>query len=132
VFGEGKWVAYGLNAAAGAILVVPLYVLGGSIDGRAGGAISAVLGALSPSFVFWSPVLLSETLFTLLLASAGAVVLTGRGPPTTGRLMAFGVLVGLAALTHGPAIVIVPVAAFYWRASGAGSSAPPPCGRWST
>lgn len=69
--------------------------------------LAGLLCALNPAFVFFSPVLASEALFTLLLMSALglAIVNGGRG---TMRLMAAGLALGAATLTRGEGLFYLP------------------------
>ncbi|HXH22008.1 MAG TPA: glycosyltransferase family 39 protein [Dehalococcoidia bacterium] len=123
-FGEGIGLARGLNAAAGALTVVPVYWLGRRFGGTAAGLAAGVLVALSPSLIAWTPVLLSETWFTFLFALALAFLPWGPGGTeagSPGRLLGAGVVVGLAALARGQALLLLPAWSLLLLWQGRGS-----------
>jgi len=122
LFGEGAGVARTANAIAGALTVVPVYLAGRRLFGESAALAGAGIAALLPSLVFWTPVLFSETFFTLLFVSAAALFLHAVGPgrsPAMGAAVAGGLVVGTAALVRGPALVLLPLAFTWWLATGA-------------
>lgn len=74
------------------------------------GVAAALVVAVYPNFVFHAAVLLSEPLFGFLIVLA-LVILLGpdRRPPSMSRLVAGGVVMGLATLVRPVALVIIPV-----------------------
>lgn len=122
LFGEDLAVARSANAIAGAITVVPIYFIGRRLFDNATGISAAIVAAILPSFIFWTPVLLSDTLFTLLFATSVACLLqtarTGDQGLNTGTLVAAGVVTGVAALVRGQTFVLIPTAAVWWLSSG--------------
>ncbi len=122
LFGDGLGVARLANVIAGTMTVLPIYVIGLRLFGKAAGLTGAVIAATLPSFVFWTPVLLSETFFTLIFACAVAVVIA---VPDTGTsrhqrlIVLLGLLLGAATLVRGQALVLAPFAAAWWTFAGA-------------
>jgi 4-amino-4-deoxy-L-arabinose transferase-like glycosyltransferase len=124
VFGESGWAGRALNAAAGALTVVPVWWLGRRFYGPSAGLVAGILVALSPSLIAWTPVLLSETWFTLLFALALAAVAPAldRGARLrVGTAVSAGAVVGLAALVRGQAMVLLPavLVGLLWQGRGA-------------
>ncbi len=116
VVGDRLWTAWVMNAIAGALTIVPLYFIGRRLFGETAGVLSAAIAALLPSFVFWTPVLFSDTLFTFLFACAIAAVLHAfdRNRARAPLIISAGLLIGFATLVRGQALVLVPIAAAWW------------------
>ena len=116
VFGESLSVARTVNVVAGALTVIPIYFIGRRLSGDAVGLTSAVIAAVLPSLVFWTPLLFSETMFTLVFASALALLLHCSNEDREFRplpLAALGLLIGLAALLRGQALILIPMAVIW-------------------
>jgi 4-amino-4-deoxy-L-arabinose transferase-like glycosyltransferase len=125
LFGEHLWVARSANILVGALTVVPVYFIGRRLYGESSARVAAVLAAVMPSLVFWTPVLLSDTLFTFLFALAMALLLYGfddsTGPEVTSRglqVVLTGLTIGLAAMVRGQSVVLIPLALLWWVISG--------------
>jgi len=73
---------------------------------------AALLLAVYPTHVFYSTLYLTEPLFTFLLVAAVAL-LHRRGPPTSVRFMAAGLMLGLAALVR-PVVLLFPLTLPVW------------------
>lgn len=121
LFGEHLWVARGANIIAGAATVVPVYFIGRRLFGDASGRIGAALAAVLPSLVFWTPVLLSDTFFTLLFAGGLAFVLyaldQGRGRldrRAWALIVLTGLFAGASALVRGQGLLLIPLAVIWW------------------
>lgn len=116
LFGSDIRVAKVFNAIVGALTVVPVFLLGRRsvrtplrADGV--GLLAAGLFAVTPSLVFWTPVLSSEPLFTLGVASTLAVALwAGERGSMAGFFIAGVVLTVTAFVRSQGALMIVPVA----------------------
>lgn len=122
LFGEGVDVAKAANVFVGALIVVPIYFIGLRFFGRGTATIGAAIAAALPSLIFWVPVLLSDTLFTLLFATTVALLLYAMRPDRSFNpiLVAIsGVALAAAALVRGQALVLVPVAVASWALAGA-------------
>lgn len=123
LFGETLAVARTLNAIAGALTIVPIYFIGRRLFGPSAGLMGASLATLVPSLVFWTPVLFSETIFTFLFACALALLLYAIGPTyklQPMQLVLAGLVIGLAVLVRGQALLLLPVAAGWAVLVGAG------------
>jgi 4-amino-4-deoxy-L-arabinose transferase-like glycosyltransferase len=88
--------------------------------------VAAAIVAFWPNLVFHTAVALSETLFNFLLLCAVLVVVwrPWHERLTTGRLAAFGALIGLATLVRPIALLLIPVAWFAWTRAGGGLRRP--------
>ncbi len=114
-------VAKVFNAIVGALTVVPIYFLGrgsGRAAARADGVglLAAGLFAVIPSLVFWTPVLSSEPLFTLGVASTLAVALWAGERGSIGGYFITGVTLTATAFVRSQGtLMIVPVAVLLLR-----------------
>jgi len=120
-FGEGLVVARTANAIVGALTIVPIYFIGCRLVGRAAGIVGAVIAAMLPSLIFWTPLLFSDTFFTFLFASVVALLLYGQRPnggPRWPFAFATGLLIGCTALVRGEILVLLPAAVLWWLLSG--------------
>ena len=122
VFGEHLAVARAANVAAGAAVVVPVYFIGERLFSVRAGVAGALIAALFPSLVFWSPILLSDTLFTTLLTSAAACFVCAvprKGDEIRWAAVALGsALLAFATLVRGEALVLLPAVAVWWCING--------------
>jgi len=86
------------------------------------GVVAAAILALFPGDVLFSPTILSETLFGTLFSASLWLFLrrTNRGDARATTWLAFGVLLGAAALVRGTALVVLPAFTLAWLACGAG------------
>ena len=124
LFGVSAVHAKAMNAVLGAATVPFVYGLGAALFDRRAGIASAVIYTLIPSAIVWTPVLFPEPLFTLLFIAA-LWLLVVRAPASRPWLpaAAFGLLAGMAVLTRGEGVVLVPVAIAYWLATSGWRSA---------
>lgn len=115
VFGIGGTSMELLNVFLGTMAIPLVYVLGTRAFGRQVGVASAATYALVPNAIVWLPLPLSEALFTAIFLAALCVLVsfdTKRALlPAT---LAFGALAGLAALTRGEGVVLLPSALVFW------------------
>ncbi len=119
LFGVSVTHAKVLNAALGAATVPFVFGLGSSIFGRRAGLTSALVFAVLPSAIVWTPVLFPEPLFTLLFVAALWLLVAPAPASLPWRnVVAFGLVTGMATLTRGEGAVLVPVAITYWLARG--------------
>jgi 4-amino-4-deoxy-L-arabinose transferase-like glycosyltransferase len=114
VFGPGMTAATHLNIALEAATIGLVFLLGRSLANARAGLLAAALYALLPEPLFSSEFAISEFLFTTLLMAALAVLLGARRPPGLWPAVAFGLLAGLAVLTRGQGIVLLPAAFLFW------------------
>lgn len=117
LFGEGNWTAYGFNVALAVLTVAVVYWIGLAAFGRPTAIVGAFAVALWPGQVYFASLTLSEPLFTLLFTTGVLLIVLapkasrGRGP----QLVSLGIVTGLAALTRGQALVLLPLALLAWR-----------------
>lgn len=89
--------------ALAAVAVGLLYRVGRACGlPRAAAILAALAVAIEPTFVYWNNLLMSDTLFTVLMAVAVYLVLRGR-------LVWFGLVLGLASLTRPSALYLYPL-----------------------
>ncbi|MEX2159304.1 MAG: glycosyltransferase family 39 protein [Dehalococcoidia bacterium] len=114
--GDELWVARAANVVAGSLTIVPIFFIGRRLFDERTALLAAAIAALLPSFVVWTPVLLSETLFTFLFACciAGVLFSTSERRLQPALVIASALLIGVTALVRGQALVLVPVAAVWW------------------
>jgi 4-amino-4-deoxy-L-arabinose transferase-like glycosyltransferase len=121
LFGEHLAVARVANVVAGACVIVPVYFIGVQLFDERAAIAGAAIAALSPSLIFWTPVLLSETLFTFLFACVVALLLDSvdnEGHLNGTRAVLTGVLIGATALVRGEIFVLLLVAPLWWTLMG--------------
>jgi 4-amino-4-deoxy-L-arabinose transferase-like glycosyltransferase len=102
-----------LNAFIGALTVPALYALALRTFGRREARWAAAGLALLPGHVLWADVLVAETLYSFLLVAF--FLLAALLPRAWWAVAALGVAVGLAMLTRGEALLLIPaVIAIWW------------------
>lgn len=105
-----------MNAVLGALTVPFVFALGRSIFDQRAGLLAAGIFAVYPNVIAGMPLLFPEPLFTLIFIGA-LYVLTIRPAERSWLVYAgFGVLAGLACLTRGQGLVLLPIAICYWLA----------------
>ena len=110
-----------LGAAIGTVTVVLIGLLGRRVGGPAVGLVAAAIAAVYPMLWAADVSMMSETLYGALLVAALLAA-------TTRRFVLLGALLGLAALTRGEALLLVPLLLVplswgRWRATAAGIAA---------
>ena len=124
LFGVSVTHAMVMNAVFGAATVPFVYGLGSAIFDRRTGLIAAALFAVFPNAIAWAPVLYSEQLFTLLFLAALWLAVASSRKRKWLPIVCFGVLTGMAALTRGEGLLLLPIAAmFWWLKSGVRNAA---------
>lgn len=114
VFGAHPEVAWATNIVLGALTCVGLYVLGFLIGGRKVGVVAGLVLAVYPGHLFYASLVLSETLFTLGLVLAMCLAVLAAKAGSLRLAIATGLLIGLAALVRGQALVLIPAIALFW------------------
>jgi len=116
VFGSGITTAQVLNAILGAATVPFVFLLGRRMFDSRVGIVAAALFAIFPNVIAGTPLLFPEPLFTLIFVAA-LWLLVSRSPTDAGAwrwLVFIGALAGMAALTRGQGMLLLPIAAVYW------------------
>ncbi len=114
-FGIGSASAELLNVCLGTLAIPLVYFLGTKLFHRSIGLASAATYALVPNAIVWLPLPLTEALFTAIFLAALCVLVSfdaKRGPAINAAI--FGLLTGLALLTRGEGVVLLPVALVFW------------------
>ena len=119
--GEGITQTQALNIVAATLTVLVIYAIGLLMFERRTAFIAAAALALWPGQIYFASLGLSEPLFTLQFAIGIWLILLA--PVTSGGrraivLLTFGLVLGLAALTRGQALLLLPVAVVWWGIAG--------------
>jgi 4-amino-4-deoxy-L-arabinose transferase-like glycosyltransferase len=102
-----------MNAVLGALTVPALYALARKTFARTEATVAAAALALLPGQIMWTDVLLAETLYALVLVCF--FLLAIALPPKPWAAAVLGVAIGLAALTRGEGLLLIPaVLAIWW------------------
>lgn len=107
------------QALLGTITCMLLYGIGRRIGGARVGLVAAGLGAAYPLFVFFTGVLMAETLLVFLTAAALLLALRFEAACSTARAAALGAVLGLGALCKPVVLAWVPLLLWgWWRRCG--------------
>jgi 4-amino-4-deoxy-L-arabinose transferase-like glycosyltransferase len=119
-FGEGTTSTYAANIVLSLLTVIVVYGIGLRLFDRRTALIAAAAIAVWPGQIYFTSLTLSEPLFTLLFTFAVLLMLLVTDALAWRRplLIALGVVTGLAALTRGQALLLLPVALIAWAAAG--------------
>ena len=117
VFGISQQAAELVNALVGALTVVVLMVAVERIVNRTTAIVAGAMLAVLPGPILWTEVLVSETLFTLLVALM-LLALSYASPDWRWALL-FGVVIGTSAMVRGEALtwMLFPVVALWGTVS---------------
>lgn len=102
-----------LNAFLGALTVPLLYFLAKPLTGARVAFIAAAMLCVMPGPILWTDMIITETLFTLLVVLYFMLLMRSR--PTWKWAVAIGVFVGLATLTRSEALIWMIVPLVLWR-----------------
>ena len=113
--------ARAVNVLASSLTVFPAYWLGRAWGGARVGLWGAAAVAVYPTFIAFSHFLWSEPLYLFWLSCALALLVSGKGPGSWGRVIAAGALLGVSGLTKESGLIFVPLAAGWivWKQWGA-------------
>lgn len=120
VFGTSVVAAKVVQALLGALTVGAVYLLGRRLFDRATATLAALLLAVMPGQIFFTGVLWSEVLFTLLFVSALVAIAELPKRPERERLawaILTGLLVAASAYVRETGLLLVVVAGLYWGRS---------------
>lgn len=108
------------NALLGTATVFLAYRIACEIVRPGVGLVAAAIMALFPGDVLFSPPILSEPLFAALFCAVLWIFLrwTNRGVSSLSAWFAFGLLLGVATLVRGIALVVLPIFSLAWLAGG--------------
>jgi 4-amino-4-deoxy-L-arabinose transferase-like glycosyltransferase len=97
------------GAVFGAVTVLALGLLGRRLAGERGGLIAAGIAAVYPTLIAADGALMSESLYGALAALTLLAAYRLVDAPGVGRALALGAVAGLAALTRGEALALLPL-----------------------
>jgi 4-amino-4-deoxy-L-arabinose transferase-like glycosyltransferase len=97
------------GAVFGAVTIVALGLLGRRLAGERAGLVAAGIGAVYPTLIVADGALMSETLYGTLVALALLAAYRLVDAPSVGRALVLGAVTGLAALTRGEALLLLPL-----------------------
>ena len=118
VTGHAPFAARMWQALLGAATCGLLYGIGRRIGGETAGVIAAGMGAVYPLFVFFSGVLMAETLLVFLTTAVLLVSLRFEATPSFGNAVTLGILSGLSVLCKPVALAWIPLLLWgWWRRS---------------
>jgi 4-amino-4-deoxy-L-arabinose transferase-like glycosyltransferase len=120
--GAGEGQTYAANIVLQVVLLAVAWCIGVELFNSRTAVIATALLAAWPGQVFFASLTLSEPLFTLLFAGAFLAALRAAHASRSAVpwVIAMGVLGGLASLTRGQGLVIVPLAVLIWLLAGHG------------
>lgn len=95
----------------GAVTIVVIGLLGRRVAGERVGLLAAALAVVYPTLIGADGSLMSESLYGLLVATALVVAYRLREHASWALALLLGALLGLAALTRGEALILLPVLA---------------------
>jgi 4-amino-4-deoxy-L-arabinose transferase-like glycosyltransferase len=100
-----------LGCALGAVTIVLVALLGRRVAGERGGIAAAAIAALYPVMIAADGSLMSEGLYTMLIAAVLLCALRLRDRPDTRSAALLGAAIALAALTRSEALLLFPLLA---------------------
>ena len=109
-----------IGCICGAVTVVLIGLAGRRLGGERLGILAALAGALYVPLAINDSVTQAESLYGTLIAFVILAALRVHSQPSTGRLIALGAGIALAALTRGEGLLLLPLLAapVVWRAMG--------------
>lgn len=119
-FTDEPWLAAGLiQAVLGTVSIALVASVAKRLAGPVAALVAAVLYALYPNLIFHTGALLGETLYNVLFLAFLALLLSrpwdaGFHP---GRIVACGVLLGLAVMVRPISLAVIPVVVLCWLAA---------------
>jgi 4-amino-4-deoxy-L-arabinose transferase-like glycosyltransferase len=110
VFGLTSFAAHAvMSAFLGVATAMVIGLAARRLAGDVAGVVAAGIVAVHPAFWLHDAVVMSESLYALLVASALLVALHTWDRPTTRRVAGLGAVCALAALTRGEALLLLPL-----------------------
>ena len=101
-----------VQAVIGAATCLLVFALARGLFGQTAGLIAGALAAIYPFFIFYTGLVLTETLFIATLA--GAMLLLVRAERSRWRLLAAGVVTGVGILIRPSMLLMAPLLAIWW------------------
>ncbi len=118
LFGQEPAFGRALNVVAAAASITLVYLIGRRLFGYQAGLLAAGVFAVFPGPIYFSSVLLTESVFTALLLSLLWVLLVLKDrarAPSPWAALGVGLLLGAMALVRSEGVLLVLVALVFWR-----------------
>ncbi len=114
IFGSHMMVGEYFNVVVSSLTVPLVYMLALDTLGRTEARFAAAVMAIMPSQIFWTDVVLTESLAVFL--TVGFLYWAVKAPPRTRTYIITGVFIGICALTRGENVflVVIPIA-LWWN-----------------
>ncbi len=128
-FGAHSVVAMLLNALLGALGVVAVHRICATVAGRAGAALAALLVALHPTLLGYTPALMTEGVVAALLGTVAWLTLVAQqasGRRRWGTWLGMALLLGVTTLVRPQSLLLAPL--FGWVAAAGGTAKAPGAG----
>lgn len=110
LFGEHPALAMGFNALLGALAVLAVHQLAASVATRRGAVLAALLVALHPALVFYTPALMTEGVVAALLAIAAWLVVCARRAAAPWRWwIVLGLVLGTTTMVRPQSLLLAPL-----------------------
>lgn len=110
------------QAFIAALVPVLAVLIGDRLAGRLCGLLAGLWLAFQPSLIYFSGLLMTETLFTTLFLLFAYLLVVNDGCPSTKLAVLLGVVLAAAALTRSVAAGLLPILlVYYWRRSRSAS-----------
>ncbi len=110
LFGEHPVVAMAFNALLGAAAVLAVHQVAASVASRRGAILAALLVALHPALVFYTPALMTEGVVAALIAlAAWLVVLARRSSRPSRWWIVLGLVLGATTMVRPQSLLLAPL-----------------------
>ncbi len=113
IFGHSYWAAYIIQSFIGAITCVLIYLIGKMLFTRSVGLIAGIIAALYSPFIFYSGMLVGETLGIFIVCLAFLFLLLFQKTRKLYYLFPAGLSIGLSMLIRGNILIMLPFI-FLW------------------
>ncbi len=114
---KGRVIA--IQAVISSLTALLTFLIASRCFGSVNALLSAALVAFLPSFISYSQLFLTETLYTFLFVAVTAILVTAKDTVTRKRAFAAGLIGGLTALTKSQFVVLSPLVILWLLFQGA-------------
>ncbi len=110
LFGEHPVVAMAFNALLGSLAVLAIHQVAASVAARRGAVLAALLVALHPALVFYTPALMTEGVVAALIAVAAWLVVRARRASSPRRWwIVLGLVLGATTMVRPQSLLLAPL-----------------------
>jgi 4-amino-4-deoxy-L-arabinose transferase-like glycosyltransferase len=114
LFGSSLMVGEVVNVIAGTITVLLTFLIGARVFGVRTGLVAAALFALYPASIYWSDMLLSETVFSVPFGVAILLLIRSGRRPSPMLALLFGLVLGYATIMRAQGSIVWIAALITW------------------